>query len=125
MQALGLVLPALLWASLAVAVAVCSMAVAVDAAPNLSGIRKVGLRIYSSLAANNISSIVMQYRDHPAVTVLNVLDKDWNVDINQLYKAAVPMFADGSKQTINIPLIGDLLVDRSDVEKLYRYIKEG
>lgn len=96
-----------------------------DVLPHLSGIRKVGLGIYSSLAANNISSIVMQYRDHPAVTVLNVLDKDGNVDIDQLYKAAVPMFADGSKQTINIPLIGDLLVDRSDVEKLYRYIKEG
>ena len=33
------------------------------------------------------------------------------------------MFQDGEKQHINIPLIGELMVDRTDLEKLYQYIK--
>lgn len=54
---------------------------------------------------------------------MDVIDTDGNVDIDKLYQAVAPQFANGEKQVINIPLIGDMTVDKSDLEKLYRYIK--
>lgn len=85
----------------------------------------LGLGIYSALAAQNVTGMVMKYKDHPAIEVLNVVDKEGNVDIDRLYQAAAPMFANGERHTITIPLIGDMTIDKTDLEKLYRYVKEG
>ena len=65
-----------------------------------------------------------RYIHHPAVEVLGVIDSENNVDIDALHKAISPMLAEGKKVNINIPLIGDFSVDKSDLEKLYRYMKE-
>lgn len=94
-----------------------------DVLPHLTGIKKLGLGVYTALAANNVVDLIEKYRDHPAVAVLDVIDTDGNVDIDKLYQAVAPQFANGEKQTISIPLIGDMTVDRTDLEKLYRYIK--
>lgn len=94
-----------------------------DVLPHLTGVKRIGLGVYTALAADNLVSVLGQYKDHPAVAVLQIIDKDGNVDIDKLYQAMSPQFANGEKQTISIPLIGDMTVDRSDLEKLYRYIK--
>ena len=94
-----------------------------DVLPHLTGIKKLGLGVYTALAANNVVGLMGKYREHPAVAVLDVIDADGNVDIDKLYQAVAPQFANGEKQTISIPLIGDMTVDRTDLEKLYRYIK--
>lgn len=94
-----------------------------DVLPHLTGIKKLGLGVYTALAADNLAGVLEQHKDHPAVSVLKIIDKDGNVDIDKLYQALAPQFSNGEKQTISIPLIGDLTVDRSDLEKLYRYIK--
>ena len=94
-----------------------------DVLPHLTGIKKLGLGVYTALAANNVVGLMEKYREHPAVTMLDVIDAEGNVDIDKLYQAVLPQFANGEKQTISIPLIGDMTVDRSDLEKLYCYIK--
>ena len=33
------------------------------------------------------------------------------------------MFANGERYSVNIPMIGEMTVDRTDLEKLYQYIK--
>lgn len=96
-----------------------------DILPHLTGLKKVGLGVYTALAANNIIGLMEKYKDHPAVAVLDVIDENGNIDIDKLYNVSAPMFANGEKQMINIPMIGDMTVDRTDLEKLYRYIKEG
>lgn len=95
-----------------------------DVLPHLTGIKKIGLGVYTALAADNVVGLMEKYKDHPAVSVLNVIDADGNVDIDKLYQSISPMFDSGECQSINIPLIGELIVDRTDLEKLYRYIKE-
>lgn len=96
-----------------------------DILPHLTGLKKVGLGVYTALAANNIIGLMEKYKDHPAVSVLDVIDENGNIDIDKLYNVTAPMFANGEKHMINIPMIGDMTVDRTDLEKLYRYIKEG
>ena len=56
------------------------------------------------------------------------VQKRWSVTILGIIMGIIwfviaPQFANGEKQVINIPLIGDMTVDKSDLEKLYRYIK--
>lgn len=94
-----------------------------DILPHLTGAKRLGLGVYTALAANNLVGLMEKYREHPAVAVLDVIDADGNVDIDKLYQALDPMFSNGERHTISIPLIGDLTVDRTDMEKLYRYIK--
>lgn len=89
--------------------------------PHLSGMKKIGLAAYSALAARNIASIVRQYQNHPAVAVMNIFDADGNLDIEKLYNALDPLFAE--KQKIEVPMIGEFIFDHSDLEKLYRYMK--
>ena len=94
-----------------------------DILPHLTGFKKIGLGAYTALAAENFAGMVEKYRTHPAISVLNVMDENGNLNIDKLYQAVSPMFADGQKQSIDIPLIGELRVDRTDLEKLYRYIR--
>lgn len=90
--------------------------------PHLTGARKVGLGIYTALAAENLEKTILRYAGHPAVAMLELIGADGNVDVSRLYRAAAPYFDEGSKQTVSIPLIGDFSLDRNDLEKLYRYI---
>ena len=75
-----------------------------DVLPHLTGMKRIGLGVYRALAAENLSGLVEQYRDRPAVSVLKVIDDQGNVDTDRLYQAVVPMFADGQKQSIEIPI---------------------
>lgn len=92
--------------------------------PHLSGIRKIGLGVYAGLAATNLGSMAQKYIHHPAVEVLNVVHDDGSIDIDTLYKSVLPMFANGQTESIMIPMIGEWKIDKTDIEKLYRYIKE-
>lgn len=90
--------------------------------PHLTGAKRIGLGIYTALAAESLEKTIMQYATNPAVAMLDVIDKSGNVDVAKLYKAAAPFFGDGVKQTLTIPFIGDFSFDRNDLEKLYHYI---
>lgn len=94
-----------------------------DMLPKLSGFRRIGLGVYSALAAENATDLILKYKDHPAVSMLGVINENNEVDIDKLYNAVYPMFSDGQKQSINIPLIGEYYVDNTDIEKIYRYIR--
>lgn len=90
--------------------------------PHLTGAKKIGLGMYTALAAENLEKTIMQYANHPAIAMLEVIDANGNVNAGKLYSAASPYFTEGVKYTIGIPFIGDLTIDRNDLEKLYRYI---
>lgn len=95
-----------------------------DVLPHLTGIKRIGLGVYTALAANNVVALMEKYREHPAVSVLDVIDEQGNVDVDKLYQALSPMLSSGEKVSIDIPLIGEMKVDRTDLEKLYNYVRE-
>ncbi len=94
-----------------------------DLLPHLDGMKKIGLGIYMGLASENIGAAIQKYKDHPAVSMLNVVTDDGMVDIDKVYSVAKPMFE--NKQGVDLPLVGHVTFDKSDVEKLYRYITEA
>lgn len=96
-----------------------------DILPHLTGAKKFGFAAYVSLASENVVSIAEKYKSHPAVSVLNIVSDNGDVDIDKLYSAVTDIIKNGEKMKIDIPFIGELTIDRSDIEKLYRYIKGG
>lgn len=94
-----------------------------DVMPHLDGMKKVGLGIYAGLAGNNISTLISKYAHHPAVEVMGIIDDAGNIDLDAVYQAALPLFSNGQRVPINIPLIGTLTVDKTDLDKLYQYMK--
>ena len=93
--------------------------------PHLSGVKKIGLATYVGLAAQNTNVMFEQYSKHPAIDILNVIDEENNIDIDKIYRSIVPMFADGHKELIKIPLITEFKIDKNDIEMIYKFIVEG
>lgn len=96
-----------------------------DLMPHLDGLKKIGLGVYTTLAAGNITSMLISYKSHPAVKMLDIIDDSDQVDIDRLYDAILPYYANGEKSTMLIPLIGEFIINKNDIDKLYKYIKEG
>lgn len=93
--------------------------------PHLSGVKKIGLTTYVGLAVQNTNAMFEQYSKHPAIDILNVIDDENNIDIDKIYRSIAPMFADGHKELIKIPLITEFKIDKNDIEMMYKYITEG
>ena len=90
--------------------------------PHLTGFKRIGLASYVALATNHAGELVTKYKDHPAVSVLHIIDCNTNeIDLDALHAAVYPQFA--QRQTIAIPFIGDLTLDQNDIDKIYRYMK--
>lgn len=96
-----------------------------DVIPHLTGARRLGLGVWAGLAAAGLGKAVERYKDHPAVQMLDILQEDGTVDLDKVYQTALPLFQGGEKYAFSLPVIGEMTVDRSDLEKLYQYIKEA
>ena len=94
-----------------------------DIMPHLQGAQKLGVGVYVALAGNNLSKLIKAYMDKPYIQVLGVIDKDGNIDVDKLYSAAAPMFQNGEKYPVQFPIIGEIRFDKSDLEKLYQYVR--
>lgn len=93
--------------------------------PHLSAGKKLAVSIYINMAKGNLESAIEKYKNHPAVALVKVFDEKGEINLDRLYNAVEPAFANSQKQTLHIPMIGDFTFDKTDIEKLYQYIKEA
>ena len=96
-----------------------------DVLPKLTGLKKMALGGYVTLAADNAPTVVTRYMHHPLVEVLGVVGEGEQVDVDKLYSVFLPYFANGARQSMHIPLVGELFVDKNDLDKVYAYIREA
>lgn len=94
-----------------------------DMLPHLRGFKKIGLHAYLLLAENNVLDLVENFKTHPAVSVLQIIDENNMIDIDRMYNAIAPNFIE--KQKVKIPIVGEFTFDRNDLEKLYQLIRES
>lgn len=92
--------------------------------PHLPTGKGIGAGIALALIMDGGKSRILALREHPVVQMMGVMDADGNIDLDRLYNAARPR-VDGQKLPVNIPIIGELRFDVSDLDKLYRYIQEA
>lgn len=94
-----------------------------DIMPKLGGLKKIGLGAYVALASRNARGVLEKYMHHPGVEVLGVISEGGEIDVDALYQAIAPMMANGEKVPISIPMIGEIRLDRSDLDKIYQNVK--
>ena len=91
--------------------------------PHLPGGKGIGAGIALALIMDGGRSRLLALREHPAVTLMQIMDEQGNIDLDRLYNAARPKFE--NKLSVSVPLIGELKFDQNDVDKLYKYIQEA
>ena len=93
--------------------------------PHIPGWKKYATAAYIALAAENVTPMILQMKDHPAIAILGLFDKSNNIDIDKTYKAISSSIKSGEKFDIEIPVIGKFTLDITDIDKIYKNIKEA
>lgn len=93
--------------------------------PHINGWQKMAVGVYSALAAQNIGKTFEQYKNHPAMKMLGVVDPERNeLDLDSLYSEAVKYIGpDG--MTLDLPMIGTMKFNKGDLDKLYQFIRNS
>jgi hypothetical protein len=95
-----------------------------DLCPMLSGWKKWAFGAVSSLWLCNISETFQKLKGNAIVQMLGVIDESDMIDIDKLYREFYNQAQKGPA-TFDLPVVGALTIDKSDIERLYRYIVEG
>ena len=91
--------------------------------PHLPAGKGIGAGIMLALIMEGGREKILALKDNTAFKLMGIMDEEGNIDIDRLYNAARPRFAD--KLAVSVPLLGDMRFDQGDVDKLYRYIQEA
>lgn len=75
----------------------------------------------AGIAINNFPQIVEKWKNEEIVKMLGVIDKEGNVDINKIYQGVKRQAAKGPI-SFDIPGMGKMTLNESDVDKIYKYI---
>ena len=75
------------------------------------------------VARSRADGIISELAKHPAVKMLGVMDGQ-KIDIDVLYQAAKEQMQKIGKLSLDIPMIGSLTFDESDLDTLYRSISK-
>lgn len=75
-----------------------------------------------SMALNRADAIYETLRQNPAIQLLGIVDADGNIDVDALYTEFKKQAQRGSI-SFDVPMIGRLTLNESDVDKIYQSIK--
>lgn len=90
--------------------------------PKASGIEKWLIGVYVSLASKKSGEIVTKMKDMPVIKMLGVIDDNGMVDIDTLYEELLNQAKSKGSVSINMPVVGVVTLNYTDVEKLYQCI---
>ena len=90
----------------------------------ISGWQGMLLGVMTGIAAGKAGVIFDNIAAHPVVKMLGIVDDKGMVDLDLLHKEFAKQAAKGPV-TIDLPMVGAMIVNQTDVEKLYNYIKES
>ena len=88
--------------------------------PHMTGGKRILLGVYAALATKNAAVMLQSAKDKPLVAMTGAVSAE-GVDVDALFSAVSPYI--NEPVTLSLPVVGDFRLDRSDFEKLYRYLK--
>ena len=88
--------------------------------PHMTGGKRILLGGYAALATKNAAGMLQAAKDKPLVAMTGAVSEE-GVDVDALFSAVSPYI--NEPVTLSLPVVGDFRLNRSDFEKLYRYLK--
>lgn len=92
--------------------------------PKMQGWKKWTFGAAASLWLTNLPNVFQKIKENSFVGSLGIIDESGMINIEKLY-AEFYKQAERTPVTFDIPVIGQITLDKTDVEKLYAYIKEA
>lgn len=92
--------------------------------PNIDGWQKWVFGALASTALAKTTNIFNSLKRSEFVKMLEVIDENDNIDIDTLYREFYKQAQKGAV-TFDVPMVGAMTLNHTDVEKIYRFIKEG
>jgi hypothetical protein len=78
----------------------------------------------SGLALSNLNNILAKWKDNEVVKMLGVIGEDGSVDVPRIYQEVKRQSVKGPI-TFNVPGMGSITINDSDVDKIYNMIMGG
>lgn len=97
-----------------------------DIIPHMAPWKQVAAEVYLGLVSDNAAKRILEMRSKPEIELMGVFQENGDVDIDKVYQIAQQQLQDGRKIPVTIPVVKeDFNLDKSDLDRLYKYIKEG
>jgi hypothetical protein len=93
-----------------------------DLLPKMSGLQKWLFGTGAGIMANKSEHLFEELKHNSLIKTLGLIE-DSKVDVTCIYKELLKQAEHGAIH-IEIPMLGTVTLDRSDVDKIYRYIIE-
>ena len=87
----------------------------------LNGLQKWGVDIAAGLLLANTTEIFNKYKQSELVQMMNIIDKEDNIDIDRIYQRAKAAAQKGPV-TFTMPIVGAVTLNEHDVDRLYAHI---
>ena len=91
--------------------------------PQMTGFKKLAFGVGSGIMLKKGDNMFNMIKDNKFIHALGILDNQNNIDIDMLKQEIESKMGD-EKYSIEVPMIGTITLNRGDLEKLYRYMKE-
>jgi hypothetical protein len=92
--------------------------------PNIGGWQKWVFGAVAGVALSKITNIFNALKNNELIKMLEVIDEEDNIDIDTIYREFLKQAQKGAI-TFDIPMVGAMTLDHSDVEKIYKHIING
>lgn len=92
--------------------------------PKMSGFKKLAFGVGSGIALKKGDNIFALIKDNELVHALDILDVNNNINIDML-KQEIDSKMGNERYDIEIPMIGVISLDKTDLNKIYTLIKNG
>lgn len=92
--------------------------------PKINGWQKWVFGAMAGTALNKTTNIFNALKQNEFIKMLEVIDKEDNIDLDTIYREFHKQAQKGAV-TFDVPMIGAITLDHTDVEKIYRYIRES
>lgn len=90
--------------------------------PQINGIKRIAFSVGSSIILKKGNQMFDDFKNNKIIHSLDILDKDNNINIDMLRDEIKDKINEGG-ETINIPMIGNLKINKEDINLIYRYMK--
>lgn len=95
----------------------------VEIVPKMSGLQKWAFGTMCGIALKQGKELLDEYKDHDILKKLNVVE-DGMINVDLIYDELKNQARESSID-IDVPMIGRIKLNHSDVDALYRYIVEA
>lgn len=94
-----------------------------DLLPKMHGLNRWLFGTGAGIMASKSEKLFEEFKHNQLIKTLDLMNDEGMVDVVCIYKELLRQ-ADNGPVNIEVPMLGTITLDKSDVEKMYRYIME-